>query len=201
LVELYAMGLVSPAVVPPLMVAQNPIPSSGGRFATDGFDIWDIDRIVGRNRERRPRSDESQRAFRGAVIVLAERGQFPSPAFLDKLDGEVAAFGGDGGPFGNSSVFRSATRGQATLQLDGLREFFTGTGEMAIVSMEVDPPQLHVSIKADNGVSYQIESSSNLADWQPLGPPRAGLGSPERVTVLGVYSSEAPGYLRLRALD
>jgi hypothetical protein len=49
------------------------------------------------------------------------------------------------------------------------------------------------------GVSYQVQWSTNLVDWQPLGSPLAGTNGPMQIT-LPVDGSQALEFFRLQAI-
>ena len=89
--DLYLMGLISPAEVPDFFILRNLVPA--GRDA-NGHPIVKADRtkvtiqdVIAVEGPRLPDVEHSQRAFNTGVVVMVEHGKQPSRELLERANG------------------------------------------------------------------------------------------------------------------
>ena len=131
-IELYLAGWLEAEQVPPLVVAQDARwVTEDGMFQRDengnfifhatGLETWTIERIIERHGARRPDHHTAQRRFRAAFVLLTDHASPGDAEQLDALSEEIDAFARDGSDgISWSQNFWEATRGVATLRLEGL---------------------------------------------------------------------------------
>ena len=133
LIELYLAGLVPPEDVPDLWVARNgqPAVDSNGEllrtaegdpiFEADGFDVLSIEDIVSRHGARSPGVADSQKSFRGAVVLLIDESHPATRKRLDSVTEDIEWFSFVGNDSDTTRHnFYEATGGRATMNLSGL---------------------------------------------------------------------------------
>ena len=121
--ELYLMGLIPAAEVSDVYVAMNPRWGADyTTFTADGFDIYSIDNIIQENGARTPDHTQSQKSFRGLVVVLTTEPL--TEAQWQEVDSEAEFLGYQGDDNNYYYNFWEATRGLATLNLGGLHNSF-----------------------------------------------------------------------------
>ena len=88
--DLYLMGLISPAEVPDFFILRNLVPA--GKDA-NGHPIFKADRtkvtiqdVIAAEGPRLPDVDHSQRKFNSGVVVVVEHGRTPSPELLERAN-------------------------------------------------------------------------------------------------------------------
>lgn len=89
--DLYLMGLASPAEVPDFFILRNLVPQ--GRDA-NGHPIFKADRVkvtiqdvIATEGPRLPNVDKSQKQFNTGIVVIVEHGQKPSKQLIDQANG------------------------------------------------------------------------------------------------------------------
>jgi hypothetical protein len=89
--DLYMMGLISPAEVPDFFILRNLV--SSGRDA-NGHAIVKADRtkitlqdVIAKEGPRLPDVDHSQRKFNTGIVVVVEQGKRPSPELIERANG------------------------------------------------------------------------------------------------------------------
>jgi len=89
--DLYLMGLISPAEVPDFFILRNM--TRAGRDA-NGHAIYKADRtkvtiqdVIGAEGPRTPGVDKSQREFNTGMVVVVQHGQKPSQRLIDETNG------------------------------------------------------------------------------------------------------------------
>ena len=89
--DLYLMGLISPAEVPDFFMLKNLVPA--GKDA-NGHPIFKADRtkltiqdVIAVEGPRLPDVDHSQRKFNTGIVVVVEHGQSPSRELIERADG------------------------------------------------------------------------------------------------------------------
>jgi hypothetical protein len=89
--DLYLMGLISPAEVPDFFLLKNLAPA--GKDA-NGHPIFKADRtkvtiqdVIAVEGPRAPDVDHSQKKFNTGIVVVVEHGKTPSPELLERTDG------------------------------------------------------------------------------------------------------------------
>ena len=89
--DLYLMGLISPAEVPDFFLLKNLIPAGKDanghpRFKAERtkMTIQDVIAVEG---QRSPDVDHSQRKFNTGIVVMVEHGQSPSRALVERANG------------------------------------------------------------------------------------------------------------------
>ena len=133
-IELYLAGFLAPEEVPDLWVAEDGSwlyeEGSFARVTTNGQPIFTasstrtltIEDIIATHGERVPSSEDAQRHFRVAVILLTDKNHPATPEQLDKLSEHVEIFSQRGGRGGNG-VYSWATQGLGSVTMDGLSAF------------------------------------------------------------------------------
>lgn len=88
--DLYMMGLISPAEVPNFFILRNLVPA--GKDA-NGYPIFKADRtkvtiqdVIAAEGSRVPDVDHSQRKFNTGMVVVVESGHAPSRELIDRTD-------------------------------------------------------------------------------------------------------------------
>ena len=130
-IERYLAGWLPPEDVPELRVARDgQWVIEDDRYKTDdegnfvfsasGWERWSIDRIIARHGPRKPDHRSAQRSFRGAFVLLVDDGHQAEDQVLESLQQEIAAFARNGDNGVRLYNFWEATRGRASLKLDGL---------------------------------------------------------------------------------
>jgi hypothetical protein len=120
-IELYLMGLVPAAEVPPLLVAIDPswVDQPSGRFSASGFTEHTIDDIIAMHGPRSPSASSAPVGLRALSVIVTEVPL--TEKSWEPIDRGIAAFGRDGStPRSQASPlsFRELTGGRATLQVD-----------------------------------------------------------------------------------
>ena len=89
--DLYLMGLISPAEVPDFFILRNMVPA--GKDA-NGHSIFKADRtrvtiqdVVSAEGERFPSVDKSQRQFNTGMVIVVQHGAKPSPELIERTNG------------------------------------------------------------------------------------------------------------------
>jgi hypothetical protein len=89
--DLYLMGLISPAEVPDFFILRNLVPA--GKDA-DGHPIFKADRakitvadVIAAEGPRLPDVDHSQREFNTGMVLIVEHGKQPSQELIDRVNG------------------------------------------------------------------------------------------------------------------
>jgi hypothetical protein len=89
--DLYLMGLISPAEVPDFFILRNLV--AVGKDA-NGHPIFKADRtkvtiqdVIANEGPRAPDVDHSQRKFNTGMVVVVEHGQKPSPELIERTNG------------------------------------------------------------------------------------------------------------------
>lgn len=89
--DLYLMGLITPAEVPDFFILRNLAPQ--GRD-TNGHPIFKADRtkvtiqdVIAAEGPRTPEVDKSQRAFNTGFVIVVEHGKKPSQELIDRAEG------------------------------------------------------------------------------------------------------------------
>ncbi len=89
--DLYMMGLISPAEVPDFFILRNLVPA--GKDA-NGHPIFKADRtkvtiqdVIAAEGPRLPDVDHSQRNFNTGIVLVVEHGQVPSHGLVDRATG------------------------------------------------------------------------------------------------------------------
>jgi hypothetical protein len=89
--DLYLMGLISPAEVPDFFILRNLVPA--GKDA-NGHSIFKADRtkvtiqdIIAAESERSPGVDKSQRQFNTGMVIVVQHGAKPSSDLIERTDG------------------------------------------------------------------------------------------------------------------
>ena len=89
--DLYLMGLISPAEVPDFFILRNMVPA--GKDA-NGHSIFKADRtrvtiqdVVSAEGERFPGVDKSQRQFNTGMVIVVQHGAKPSPELIERTNG------------------------------------------------------------------------------------------------------------------
>ena len=133
-IELYFMGLIPPAQVPALWVAEdgawsNEQDTSGNQiFTASQVSTWSIDRIVAEHGARIPDSNQSQKHFRAALILIVDALHPAEQSTLDDLSSQVKTFTHTGPDASSLFNFWEATGGRATLTMDGLSAYRKPSG-------------------------------------------------------------------------
>ena len=88
--DLYLMGLISPAEVPDFFILRNLVPA--GKDA-NGHPILKADRtkvtiqdVIAAEGPRSPAVDKSQRQFNTGMVVVVQHGAKPSPELLERTE-------------------------------------------------------------------------------------------------------------------
>jgi hypothetical protein len=94
--DLYLMGLISPAEVPDFFILRNLV--AAGKDA-QGRPIFKADRtrvtiqdVVAVEGPRLPDVDKAQKEFNTGIVVMVERGKQPSQELIDRANGIRAAW-------------------------------------------------------------------------------------------------------------
>ncbi|MBI3070607.1 MAG: hypothetical protein HYY84_00630 [Deltaproteobacteria bacterium] len=116
-IELYLMGLIPKADVPPIRVLMSPVTrisstNDGATVRAAALKTWTIDDIIAKHGERAPGPATSQKAFRAAFVVVSDEPA--DDAFMTYLDLRAALTGAAQGDSLTWS-FAQATGGRATL--------------------------------------------------------------------------------------
>jgi hypothetical protein len=89
--DLYLMGLISPAEVPDFFILRNLAPA--GKDA-NGHPIFKADRtkvtiqdVIAAEGERAPGVDKSQRQFNTGMVIVVQHGAKPSSELIDRANG------------------------------------------------------------------------------------------------------------------
>jgi hypothetical protein len=89
--DLYLMGLISPAEVPDFFILRNLVPA--GKDA-NGHHIYKADRtkvtiqdVIANEGSRLPDVYHSQRKFNTGMVVIVEHGQKPSRELIERVNG------------------------------------------------------------------------------------------------------------------
>jgi hypothetical protein len=89
--DLYLMGLISPAEVPDFFILRNLVPA--GRDA-NGRPIFKADRtkvtiqdVIAAEGPRLPAVDKSQRQFNTGMVIVVQQGAKPSPHLIERTNG------------------------------------------------------------------------------------------------------------------
>jgi hypothetical protein len=89
--DLYLMGLISPAEVPDFFLLKNLVPA--GKDA-NGHPIFKADRtkvtiqdVIAVEGPRSPDVDHSQKKFNTGIVVIVEHGKRPSPELIERANG------------------------------------------------------------------------------------------------------------------
>jgi hypothetical protein len=89
--DLYLMGLISPAEVPDFFILRNLVPV--GRD-TNGHPIFKADRtkvtiqdVIANEGPRLPDVNHSQRRFNTGMVVIVEHGKRPSRELIERVNG------------------------------------------------------------------------------------------------------------------
>ena len=132
-IELYLAGLVPADRVPDLLVAEGAswlrqdgrlvLANGSPMFTATGIRNYTIEDIVAEYGARDPGFEDSQKEFRAAAIFLIDRDHPGTREQLDAISADVSWFSMDGDD-GDGSIynFHEATRGVATIRMDGLDE-------------------------------------------------------------------------------
>ena len=86
--DLYLMGLISPAEVPTFFLLKNLVPAgkdSNGHpiFKADRIKVT-IDDVIAAEGPRLPAVDQAQKKFNTGMVVIVEHGKKPSSDLLDR---------------------------------------------------------------------------------------------------------------------
>ena len=88
--DLYLMGLVSPAEVPDFFILRNLVPA--GKDA-NGHSIFKADRtkvtiqdVIAAEGPRVPGVDKSQREFNTGIVIIVQHGEKPSPELIERAE-------------------------------------------------------------------------------------------------------------------
>ena len=146
-IELYFAGLIPPSEVPALWVAEdgawsNEQTDSGYQiFTASQVSTWSIDRIVAEHGARIPDSNQSQKDFRAALILLVDSQRPAAQSTLDELSSQVKTFTHVGRDDDYLFNFWEATGGRATLTMDGLSSYRRsgGAGKRTVSYRIVEP--------------------------------------------------------------
>ncbi len=133
MLELYLVGLADPDEVPDVKVAQNfswERDSSGeivlvnGRpiFTASGIDTITIEDIIADHGARVPARADAQSAFRAAVILLIDENHEALGEQLNEVSAQVTQFSNPANDSEWAYNFFEATRGRATMAMNGLTQ-------------------------------------------------------------------------------
>ena len=88
--DLYLMGLISPAEVPDFFILRNLVPA--GKDA-NGHPIFKADRtkvtiqdVIATEGPRLPAVDKSQREFNTGIVIIVQHGEKPSPELIERAE-------------------------------------------------------------------------------------------------------------------
>jgi hypothetical protein len=89
--DLYLMGLISPAEVPDFFILRNLVPAGKG---ANGHPIFKADRtkvtiqdVIAAEGPRVPDVDKSQRRFNTGMVMVVQHGAKPSSELIERTDG------------------------------------------------------------------------------------------------------------------
>jgi hypothetical protein len=89
--DLYLMGLISPAEVPDFFILRNLVPAGKDR---NGHAIFKADRtkvtirdVIAAEGERSPSLDKSQRQFNTGMVIIVQHGAKPSSELIERTNG------------------------------------------------------------------------------------------------------------------
>ncbi|MCH8053542.1 MAG: hypothetical protein IH895_05730 [Planctomycetes bacterium] len=114
-IELYLMGLAEQDEVKPLQVAVNPVPRSLFEFVADDIVEVTIEDIIAANGARVPSTQDAQKAFKIALIVLTDH--LLSDREWDFYQDSIDYFSFDGGADINEAFPESRYAGQPIREL------------------------------------------------------------------------------------
>ncbi|MEX0313823.1 MAG: hypothetical protein AB3N18_06570 [Allomuricauda sp.] len=118
--ELYAMGLIGPDELEPVIVAENPSPTSDfGVFTADALTTLTAADIIADNGNREPSHENAQTEFK-ALVVVVSKGTVPQEKW-DTLNSNLENFAKQGDPdasWGGLYNFWKATSGKATFSFE-----------------------------------------------------------------------------------
>ena len=154
-IELYLAGFLPLEDVPDLTIAEDAewlVDEKGVYTATDDrhlmftasqLTVYTAEDLVAEHGERVPAYSDTQRNFRAAAILLIDEAHPAVRPKLDTLSEDVSWFSEDG--HGGGSLpdgrrlynFFGATRGRATIEMDGLLRYNT---RIPVRAVEGEPP-------------------------------------------------------------
>ena len=149
-IELYFAGLIPPSEVPDIWVAEDgqwleennePIRDDAGNyvFTASQISTWSINRIVNTYGARIPDSNNSQKHFRAAVILLVDQNHPADQSTLDRLSAEIQQFTHIGNEDDYTFNFWEATGGRATMAMDGLSTYRKAVAGKPAIAYKVLP--------------------------------------------------------------
>ena len=134
-IELYLAGFIPPDQVPDLWVAEDgewlldeegehvPAPDGSWMFTASQIRIYTIQEIIAEHGARVPDVSQSQKEFRGAVILLVDETHPATQEALQTLSEDVSWFSHPGDDETYRFNFYEATGGRGTITTDGLSKF------------------------------------------------------------------------------
>ena len=134
-IELYLAGFVPPDQVPDLWVAEDgewlldeegehvSAPDGSWMFTASQIRTYTIEEIIAEHGARVPDVSQSQKEFRGAVILLVDENHPATQEALQTLSEDVSWFSHPGDDETYRFNFYEATGGRGTITMDGLSKF------------------------------------------------------------------------------
>ena len=170
--ELYTMGLIEAGEVTHDIKIANDFAwfdTDDGIFSASSIKTVTMDEIIKIDGRRLPAPATSQRAFRALYIILTDR-----PLTLgewQRLDQDVYQFQlpeNDGER--HNFNFWEATRGLATLSMDGLTQHLIDRpdGAPRLTNLRfspTDPRVTLIDVRTETGFVYSLEHSTDLTTW------------------------------------
>ena len=134
-IELYLAGFVPPDQVPDLWVAEDGewlfdeegehvrAPDGSWMFTASQIRTYTIEEIIAEHGARIPEVSQSQKEFRGAVILLVDENHPATQEALQTLSEDVSWFSYPGDDEAYRFNFYEATGSRGTITMDGLSKF------------------------------------------------------------------------------
>ena len=182
-IELYFAGLIPPSEVPELWVAEdgtwlkdasgNPVyGDSGPIFTASKVSTWSIERIVAEHGARIPDSNQSQKEFRAALILVVDPLHPARQSTLNDLSEAVQQFTHAGKDEHWGYNFWEATGGRATLTMDGLSAYRRpgGAGKRVAASYRVVEPEAN----HDGSIGCILKDDVVWSGQRMVAPPDSG---------------------------